>query len=305
MATVLPFSGDELTVQATFPGKPGTAILSGDAVDPPYFSVMGIPLLRGRDFTLADDQRSPSVAIVTASLARRYFGTLDVIGKRIAPGFSTTLTPSQKRTIVGVVGDTRSNFDKAPVPEFYLPSRQLGAGNSIAVRLKAPDPNFANEVLAAYKRVNPAYPAPQVVPFDDLLRSDAGPWQGVAMLFGVLACIALLLAIAGVYAVTAYSVQQRTREFGIHKAIGANDAHVLSGVVVAALRQGALGVAIGLGLAAIGTRMLGSLLFKTSPLDPATYAAVVGLLLACTVLAALAPAARATRVQPAAALRYE
>lgn len=305
MATILPFSGGDITVGTTFPGKTGVAILNGDAVDPSYFSVMGIPLLRGRVFTDADNAHSESVAIVTASLARRYFGTLDVVGRRMTPGFSTPLTPSRVRTIVGVAGDVRGGFDQSMQPAFYLPSKQLGAGNMIAVRLRAPDPHFAEEVRAAYRRVNPVYPAPQVVSFNDFFEQNAGRWQGAAMLFGVLACIALLLAIAGIYAVTAYSVQQRTREFGIRKAIGASEARVVRGVVADALRQGALGVVIGLGLAAAGTRMLGALLFKTSPFDPETYVLVVALLLACTVLAALVPALRAMRVEPAAALRYE
>ncbi|HLI95545.1 MAG TPA: ABC transporter permease [Candidatus Baltobacteraceae bacterium] len=305
MSTIMPFSGGNFTVGTTFPGRPGVASLNGDAVDPSYFSVMDIPLLRGRFFTPADDAHAPSVAIVTASLARRYFGTLDVIGRRMKPGFGTPLSPSETRTIVGVVGDTRGDFDQSMQPRFYMPSRQLGAGNEIIVRLKASDPHFADEVHAAYRRLNPAYPAPEVDSFDAVLQTSAERRQGTAMLFGVLACIALLLAIAGVYAVTAYSVQQRTREFGVRKAVGASDAHVLTGVVVDAMRQGALGVVIGLGLAAIGSRMLGSLLFKTSTLDPVTYVAVVGLLFGCTVLAALVPAARATRVDPAAALHYE
>ncbi len=305
MSTIMPFSSDNLAVGTAFPGRPGVVSLSGDAVDPSYFSVMDIPLLRGRFFTPADNSHAQSVAIVTASLARRYFGTLDVIGRQMKPGFGTPLSPSEMRTIVGVVGDTRSDFDQSMQPRFYMPSRQLGAGNEIIVRLKAPDAHFADEVQAAYRHLNPAYPAPEVDSFDAALQTSAERWQGTAMLFGVLACIALLLAIAGVYAVTAYSVQQRTREFGVRKAVGASDAHVLTGVVVDALRQGALGVAIGLGLAALGTRMLGSLLFKTSTLDPMTYIGVVGLLLACTVLAAFVPAARATKVDPAAALRYE
>jgi ABC-type antimicrobial peptide transport system permease subunit len=100
-------------------------------------------------------------------------------------------------------------------------------------------------------------------------------------------------------------VQQRTQEFGIRKAIGAKDRHVLGGVIADALRQGAVGIAIGLALAALCTRLLDSLLFQTSPFDPLTYIAVIVLLIGCTVLAALTPALRATRVQPARALRYE
>ena len=121
----------------------------------------------------------------------------------------------------------------------------------------------------------------------------------------MLAGVALLLALAGIYAVTAYSVSQRTREFGIRKAIGANDGSILGGVIADALRQAAVGIALGIVLAAACTQTLQPLLFQTSPFDPVTYGIVVALVVACAVCAALVPALRATRVHPADALRYE
>jgi ABC-type antimicrobial peptide transport system permease subunit len=120
-----------------------------------------------------------------------------------------------------------------------------------------------------------------------------------------LAAVALILALAGIYGVTAYSVTQRTQEFGVRKAIGARDAQVLHVVIADALQQAAIGIALGLVLAAACTRLLEPLLFQTSPFDPLTYAAVIALLVACACCAALLPALRATRVQPATALRYE
>lgn len=191
------------------------------------------------------------------------------------------------------------------MPEFYLPDSQLQALGVIVARSYGHDAGFAQSVQRAYASVDAQFPAPEILSYDAIFSQNSGRWQAAALLFSVLAFIALILALAGIYAVTAYSVQQRTLEFGVRKAIGARDAHVLGSVIADALRQGIAGIAIGLALAALCTRLLSSLLFQTSPLDPLTYASVIALLVGCTVLAALMPAIRATRVQPATALRYE
>jgi putative ABC transport system permease protein len=302
--TVVPFKGGFI-VGTTIPGRPGSEEVDGNAVAPSYFRVMHIPLLRGREFTRRDGPHAPSVTIVNASLAKHYFGTLDVIGKHITPGVSSSNTPSKTRTIVGVVSDTRDGFNEPMKPEFYLPDSQLQIYGQIVARTSGQDEGFARSVGRAFTSVDSSLPAPEIVSYDTLFAQNSGRWQAAALLFSVLAFLALMLALAGIYAVSAYSVQQRTQEFGIRKAIGAKDAHVLGTVISDALRQGAVGIAIGLVLAALCTRLLSSLLFQTSPLDPLTYIAVIVLLIGCTVLAALMPALRATRVQPALALRYE
>jgi putative ABC transport system permease protein len=266
---------------------------------------MHIPLLRGRDFTRGDGPHSQSVAIVNAGFARHFFGTLDVVGRQIHPGISSSNTPSEVRTIVGVAGDTRNHFDSKMKPEFYLPIDQLQAVSTIVVRSNGTNFPVATAVKHAFARVAPSLAAPDVISYDALFQQDAGRWQAAALLFGVLAAVALILALAGIYAVTAYSVTQRTQEFGVRKAIGAHDAQVMSAVLADALRQAAIGIALGIVLAAACTRFLEPLLFQTSPFDPLTYITVVALIVACAVCAALVPAVRATRVQPAAALRYE
>jgi putative ABC transport system permease protein len=302
--TVVPFSGGFI-VSMSVQGRSGHEEVDGNAVAPAYFGVMHIPMLRGREFTRRDGPHAQSVAIVNASLARHFFGTLDVIGKRITPGVTSSNTPSKTRTIVGVVGDTRNGFSQPMKPEFYLPDSQLEVYGIIVARTNGRDEGFAQSVERAYASVDPSLPAPEIVSYDKLFAQNTGRWQAAALLFSVLAFLALMLALAGIYAVSAYSVQQRTQEFGIRKAIGAKDRHVLGTVISDALRQGAVGIAIGLVIAALCARLLTSLLFQTSPLDPLTYAAVIVLLIGCTVLAALMPALRATRVQPATALRYE
>jgi putative ABC transport system permease protein len=125
------------------------------------------------------------------------------------------------------------------------------------------------------------------------------------MLFGALALVALVLAMCGVFAVSLYSVEQRTREFGIRSALGAGTASLLSNVLRRAGVHGIAGIVLGLTAAALVTRFLRSQLFETSPLDPATFAGVTFVIIACTLVAALIPALRAASVDPAVALRYE
>jgi putative ABC transport system permease protein len=302
--TVIPFRGG-FVVGTTIPGRSGSFESNGNSVAPGYFGVMGVPLLRGRDFMPSDGPHAQSVAIVNETFARKYFGALDVIGKYIKPGISSGNTPSEVRRIVGVVADTRNHFADRMEPEFYVPVTQLQTLSLIVARTNGANFPVAEAVKEAFARVAPSLAAPEVISYDNLFQQDAGRWQAAALLFGVLAGVALLLALAGIYAVTAYSVTQRTQEFGIRKAIGAKDASVLGVVISDAFRQAAIGVMFGLLLAVACTRLLQPLLFQTSPFDPLTYGGVVILIVACALCAALIPALRATRVQPAAALRYE
>jgi putative ABC transport system permease protein len=294
-----------MTVGMAIPGRSGKVLTDGNSIDPTYFRVLHVPLLRGRDFTAFDGSHSQSVAIVNAALARYYFGTLDVIGRRIEPGISHANTPSKIRTIIGVVGDMRNHFSEPMKPQFYVPNTQLQSIGVIVARTDGSHFAVASTVKRVFASVAPALAPPVVYSYTALFEQDAGRWQAAALLFGILAAAALLVALAGIYAVTAYSVSQRTPEFGIRKAIGANDGSVLSDVIADALRQAAVGIALGLALACACTQMLQPLLFQTSAFDLLTYVTVVVFVVACTVCAALVPALRATRVQPADALRYD
>jgi putative ABC transport system permease protein len=304
ITTALPFQGGFNTT-VTIPGRSGEELADGNAVDTAYFQVMRIPLLRGRNFTQLDGPHTQSVAIVTASFARHFFGTLDVVGRRIAPDFTAPNTPSKIRTIVGVVGDTRNHFSQPMESLYYLPNTQTELDFRMAVRTDGSHFAVADAVTRVFASVAPSLAQPRVYSYDALFQQDAGRWQAAALLFGVLAGVALLLALAGIYSVTAYSVSQRTQEFGIRKAIGAKDGAILGGVIADALKQAAIGIALGLILAAGCTQLLQPLLFETSTFDPLTYVAVVALIAACALCAALVPAVRATRVHPANALRYE
>jgi putative ABC transport system permease protein len=294
-----------MTIGTDVPGRTGREIIQGNAIDGGYFRLMRIPMLRGRDFTPLDGPHAQSVAIVNATFAKHFFGTLDVVGRRIEPGTRNEYTPSSIRTIVGVVGDTRNHFSEPMKPEFYLPEAQLGHYNFVVARAASSHFPVGATAKRVFASVAPSLAPPVVYSYDALFQEDAGRWQAAALLFGVLAVAALLLALAGIYAVTSYSVSQRTQEFGIRKAVGASNGNVLSAVMADTLKQAAVGITLGVVLAAASTQLLQPLLFQTSAFDPLTYVTVVALIAGCAICAALVPAIRATRVQPASALRYE
>jgi hypothetical protein len=266
---------------------------------------MQIRLLRGRDFDTRDASAKASTAIVNAAFARRYFGTTNAVGKQV------TLTPfvaSVKpvpQTIVGVVDDTRTSFSQLPEPQLYIPEEQIPLALFYVVRTNGTDMPLASAVAQVISRIDPSVAPPAVQPYSTLLARDAVRSQAATLLFGILATLALILALAGVYAVTAYSVQQRTQEFGIRQAVGARTGDVMNDVLRGAFMQTGAGIAAGLVLAAVFTRLLAGLLFQVSPLDPLTYAGVIVLMLLAVVSAATIPALRAARIQPARAIRYE
>jgi hypothetical protein len=271
---------------------------------------MKIPLLRGREFTAADRLDTQPVALVNRTFATQYFGSMSrAMGKRIfaqfdidPPGKPVTNVP---RTIVGVVGDTRETHSRAPRPEVYVTTSQFPHFPDYVLRTSRPDAGLANAVTAAMRAVDPSAPAPTIAPFSALLANDALTQHVETLLFAAFAFLALALALAGVYAVTAYSVEQQTREFGIRRALGARDAQVAAGVLRAAARYAAAGIGVGIVLAAFAGKFLNVLLFQTSALDPITYAAAIVFVTACAVVAALVPAVRAVRVNPVEALHYE
>lgn len=305
-AILAPFSFNSYPRAFTIPGRPDPhATVQTNAVSDGFFRTMRIPLLRGRDFPRNVRPGAPPEVIVSASFARRYFGTADAIGKQIA---LTPFVPNVKpvpQTIVGVAGETRTSFSRAPEPEIYVPTHQIPLALFYVVRTSSPSIPLARAAQAQFARIDPSVAPPAVVPYRELLDADAVRSQAAVVLFGILAALALVLSLAGIYAVTAYGVEQRTQEFGIRQAVGARASDILSNVLQNAFAQAALGIAGGLVLAAIFTRFLSGLLFETSPLDPATFAVVVILAMAAVLVAAAVPALRAARIQPAAAIRYE
>jgi putative ABC transport system permease protein len=280
--------------------KPGTLPAASIAqVTPDYFAALGIPIVRGRSFTRADRVGTLPVAIVDDRIARLYF-TDDAIGKHIFAG-----SPAHVVTIIGVTGHVLSHpYDNNPLG--YVAYDQFPPGYAdVIVKSPIADSHLRTHVEDAIAAIDPDTALVSFGSVQDSMAPYRAPTLVNAILLGILAIVALLLAVAGIYAVVSYSVQQRTHEFGVRKAIGATAAGIVRAVLRGALLYGAIGIGAGLVLAAGLAYELQSLLFNTSVFDAMTFVTVVVLLLACTVLAALVPAARAMRLEPAQALRYE
>jgi putative ABC transport system permease protein len=306
-ASRVPFVTNSLT-SVLIPGRPGrTAIRTtapNDEIGSDYFRVFAIPLKYGRPFGATDRSSSIPVAIVSEAFARKYFGTSRVVGLHFFSGFNVR-SQEVSLTIVGVAADTRSSLDVPPGPDFYVPASQNPRLGRFLIRTSIPASNLAVLVGDALQSVDSQLAPGQLRDMPGMLAQSALRSQAATTLFTLLAGVALLLAIAGIYAVTSSSVEQRTREFGIRKAVGAGNSQVLRDVLSWAFVQTSAGIALGLAAAATLAPVLTTLLFATSPLDPMTFSAVIVLLLLCTIIAALVPALRAMRIAPAKALRYE
>ncbi|MGE0454954.1 MAG: ADOP family duplicated permease [Vicinamibacteria bacterium] len=265
-----------------------------------YFATIGVPLLRGRSFSEDDRGGQEGVAIVSQALARRHFGNGDALGQRL----STNRGRSWRR-IVGVVGDVRqSRLDREPKDMIYLPFRELpGYTATLFVRAQA-EPRALGEQIRRLIHARDPQAAVAFVRSLEEIRSDAlASPRLTAVLLGLFAALALGISATGIGGVIAYSVSQRTREFGVRMALGAG----ASRVVALVLRQGLVALAAGLllgALAALGAgRLLSGLLFGVEPKDPVSYAAAAGVLLAVGLAACLLPARRAAATDPMTALR--
>ncbi len=272
-----------------------------DSVSVDYFKAMGIPLLAGRAFTPADDYKVPPIVILSETAARRYFGTENPIGRFISPG-----APARFE-VVGVVGDVRRSGLAAATPlQVYRPLAQRTPGfAALMVRTALPPATLAKSVQAALWRVDPDTPVTDVATMDTFVSRSVTQPRLYLALFSLFAALALLLAAIGLYGLIAYSVAQRTREFGIRTALGASAHEVLALV----LREGATLIAFGLALGLAGsfaaTRLLRTMIFETSLHDPLVFLAVPLLLAAVAAFACYLPARRATKVDPIIALRTE
>ncbi len=271
---------------------------------PDYFQTMGIPLLRGRNFTEHDVKGAAPVAIVNEAFARAVFPGEDPIGK-----FITDFGPNdEKLQIVGVIGNVRHfSLATAPRPEIYQPLGQgCGRGVYVAVRTAPANPlSLLPAVQEAVWSVNKSVPLGNPRTMEDLIARTLSQRRFTMLLLGVFAGTALLLAAIGLYGVISYSVAQRTRELGIRMALGAQRRDVLKLVVREGMTLVALGVVIGLAASLALTRLIASLLFGISATDPITFAALALALGAIALLACLLPARRASQVNPIVALRTE
>lgn len=310
VGTAVPLTGDHRRSDITIEGLP----LPGPgefphpdrhAISAAYITAMGIPLLRGRDFSDSDNKTAPEVALINSTMARRFWANGDPIGKRFLWGH-----PDKEEkwvTIVGVVADTKLyGLDNPARLEVYSPYRQRPSTNMNLVVRSAVDPTSVTaSIRAAVAAIDKDQPIFAVHTMQELVNDSISTRRLTLVLLGIFSALALILAAIGIYGVMAYSVALRTQEIGIRMALGAQRQDVLRLVLGQGARIAFFGVAIGLAAAAALARLLSSLLFSVSARDPLTFAAVAVLLAAVALLACYVPARRALRIDPIIALRYE
>ena len=264
-----------------------------------YFSALGIPLREGRLFT-EDDWRVPR-AVINETMAKRFWPKGDAIGKRIN---LCSLDPKPCwSTIIGIVGNVHQfGLDGEPTFDVYF----VGGWTPYVVLRTAADPvALASAVADVVHKESPNLPVTHVMTMDELLEDSVSPRRFSAMLVGVFAALAVVLAAVGIYGVTSYTVSQRTQEIGVRIALGAQAGDVRSMILAQTIKLTAVGVAIGLAGAFVVARFLTSLLFGVGTHDPVTFLGVAVFLILVAVVAAYVPAQRAMRVDPIVALRYE
>ena len=272
-------------------------------ISPEFFRVMGTPLIRGREFTERDNAGSAQVAIINESLAQRYFGGEDPIGRRIDFNWDT----EGKQEVVGIVRDVKQyGLDLPTAPTVYVPHLQRPeSGMTVVVRSQVMPASLVAAMRQQLLAVDKEHALAQVRPMKQVVAESTAQRRVIVGVFAIFAVLALLLAAVGLYGVLAYTVTLRTREIGIRMALGAQPFDILRLVVQGGMMLCLIGVAIGLAGAFALTRLLTTLLFGVTPTDAATFAGVSLCLIAVAVIACYIPARRATKVDPLVALRYE
>jgi macrolide transport system ATP-binding/permease protein len=267
-------------------------------VGPDYFATMGIPLVSGREFTRADDERAALVAIVNETMAAQYWRGRNPIGERVQ-------VKDRWIQVVGVAKDSKyRSVRETANPFFYVPRRQnfsVGAGLFIRTPL-SPETvavALAREVHALDASLSPY----ELITLQEQVDRSTSPQLVAVTLVGVLGGLALLLAVIGLYGVMAYAVSQSTRELGLRMALGAGASNLVRLVLSRGLALMAVGVLLGAAVAVASTRLMGNLLYHVSPRDPRAFGVAFAVMTVATLAACLIPAWRATRTDPAEALR--
>jgi predicted permease len=268
---------------------------------PGYFKAMGIPVVRGRDFTAQDLENAPFVAVISESIAREVFPGEDPIGRRVQCGLDSL----EPMTIVGIVGDIRDSPAQPPGGELFMPLAQhpSRAGLVHVVIRTHVDPGALTGAIAARVRERDAGIATKFQTMEAVTAGALATPRFRAWLVGTFAALALALAVAGIYGLMAYLTAQRAPELGIRLALGAGRASVLRLVVGSASRLAGFGIALGLAASLASRRLMESLVTGLEGTDPLTYGAVALVVLGVSAGAAMLPAWRASRIDPLAVLR--
>jgi predicted permease len=278
-------------------------------VGPRYFDTIGLQLVRGRGFADTDGTTGHEVAIVNQRFVSMHFPGEDPLGHRVKLVAEQPTGPDPAFfTIVGVSPTVRQRAVQEPDPDpvVYLPYRaQPSSFMVMIVRTLGPPAQMTAALREEVRALDPDLPLFGIRTMDEQLAQQRWPFRIFGSMFALFALIALVLSAVGLYAITAYSVTQRTQEIGVRMALGAQAAQVWWLVIRAALVQLAVGLVIGMAGAFGVGRLLRSLLVQQSPNDPVTLGSIAALFVVVSLAACFWPASRATRLDPVNALRYE
>jgi predicted permease len=270
-------------------------------VTPGYLTAMGMHLVKGRDFSWHDSDTSERVIIINQAAARREWPDEDPVG-RLAEGIG-----DKDSRVIGVISDVHeSSLEEASSPAVLVPVTQgVPEGAELVVRTHLPPEVLASAVMSRLRALNLEQPAMEFRPMQQLVDRAVSPRRFFVVLVAIFAVLGLVLAALGIFGVISYAVSRQTQEIGIRLTLGATPGRVQRSVLARTLRLALIGVGVGAIASFAACKVIASLLFKTDPDDPATFAFVLILLLVVAVLAGYLPALRATRVDPVTALRCE
>ncbi len=309
-AAPLPIKDGQVNLPFEIAGNPPLPAGAANTADyvtasPLYFSVMRIPLLRGRLFNASDSPSSPPVVLISNALARRYFANQNPLGGHMVFGFP--LNGAASREIVGVVGDVHDvSLGKKPEAMMYVPFAQAPLyGCEVVVRSRLSASAVAAAIRTETHNIDKNLPVTDVATLPGALSASVAEPRFRTQILGLFSAIALALAAVGIFGVISYSVSRRTREIGIRIALGATPASVRKLVIGESAKLVFFGLATGIPVALVLTRFLSTLLFDVRPADPVTFVGGAVLLALVAFAASYIPARRAMRVDPMVALRYE
>jgi predicted permease len=293
------------------PGRNDTCPVAFNAATPGYFETMRMRILRGRGIVEQDSTNSARVVVINEAMARAYFGNDNPIGKRLVLNLrdgQPELRDGQPnwREIVGVAGNVRNRLEVEAFPEAFFPYTQWPWHTAhLVVRTTGNPMRLVGVLRSEVQALNKDQPISNVRTMNQILGYSVAQHRFRALLLALFSVAALLLAAVGLYGVVSFSVAQRTHEFGIRMALGAQASDVLTAVVKRGMTMALIGIVIGLGGALALTQVLSTLLYRVKPTDPLTLLATVFLLMIIALLACYVPARRATKADPMEALRHE
>jgi macrolide transport system ATP-binding/permease protein len=292
------FSSTPIAVDGYQPPPDEQPIVQYNEVGPDYFVTMGIPLMSGREFTRADDEKSVLVAIVNETMAAKYWLGRNPIGERVQ-------VKGRWMQVVGVAKDSKyQSVRETPQPFFYVPLRQnFARGSGLNIRTRLSSKTMAAALLREVHALDRNLALFEVITLQEQVDRSTSPQFVAVTLVGVLGGLALLLAAIGLYGVMSYAVSQSTRELGLRMALGATPSHLLRLVMSRGLALTAAGIVGGTAAALASTRLLGYLLYNVSPRDPLSFGSAFLVITIASLAACFLPAWRATRTDPLQALR--